>query len=242
MLQPFSCRFLRTPLVLLCFAMLCGCSSDRQKGPPSIADRLADAEKWKSTIGKRPVDGATAAPEESDVPDSGTFKVRFECSSGDFTILVHRDWAPIGADRFYNLVKSSYYNECRFFRVVPGFMVQFGISGDPKQTRQWNVNIRDDQPTQSNQRGLVSFATAGPNTRTTQIFINYGNNSFLDSQGFAPFGEVVEGMQNVDSIYSGYGERPNQGAIESRGNEYLNSSFPDLDYVSKATIIEESLE
>jgi peptidyl-prolyl cis-trans isomerase A (cyclophilin A) len=244
MSQLFWSIAFRIHVAFLCFAMLSGCSSDRQKGPPSIVDKLADAEKMKAAI-RQPAaksDSSSAAPGDSNVVNEGTFKVRFESSSGDFVILVHRDWAPIGAARFYDLVKAGYYDDCRFFRVVQGFMVQFGISGDPEVTRQWDRNIPDDEPTQSNKRGFVTFATAGPNTRTAQIFINFKHNSDLDSQGFAPFGEVIEGMENVDAIFSGYGESPNQGAIEARGNDYLKSSYPDLDYVTKATIIEESSE
>jgi peptidyl-prolyl cis-trans isomerase A (cyclophilin A) len=237
-------RTILPAITMMIAALLSGCSSDRKSGPPSIVDRLADAEKMRAAIRQPPAEESSSADteEDSNAPTSGTFKVKFESSSGDFVVLVHREWAPIGAQRFYELVQSGYYNECRFFRVISGFMVQFGISGDPEISRRWDRNIRDDQPVQSNTRGRVTFATAGPNTRTTQIFINYGDNSRLDSDGFAPFGEVIEGMQNVDSIYSGYGERPNQGAIESRGNEYLNSSFPELDYVTKATVIEESKE
>ena len=125
------------------------------------------------------------------------FKVKFETSTGDFIVEVHREWAPIGAERFYQLVKSGFYDECRFFRVVPGFMVQFGINGDPGVQRQWENNITDDPVVKSNTRGFVTFATSGPNSRTTQIFINFGDNESLDGQGFAPFGEVIEGMEKL---------------------------------------------
>lgn len=170
----------------------------------------------------------------------GTYKVKFETTAGDFVMKVHRDWAPIGAEHFHELVSSGFYDECRFFRVVPGFMVQFGLNGDPKVQKKWREKtLRDDPVKQSNTRGFVSFATAGPNTRTTQIFINYASNTGLNQQGFSPFAEVIEGMENVDKIEAKHREQPDQGQIQGRGNEYLNSAFPDLDYVKKATIFDE---
>ncbi|MFN9717526.1 MAG: peptidylprolyl isomerase [Planctomycetota bacterium] len=185
--------------------------------------------------------GTTIADEktktaETKVPE--VYKVKFETSCGDFVIEVNREWAPVGADRFYELVDMGFYNDCRFFRVVPNFMVQFGINGNPKVQKDWrDASIRDDRVRKSNKRGYITFATSGPNSRTSQVFINFKDNSFLDGQGFAPFGQVVEGMDVVDKIHSGYGEDPDQGAIQSKGNEYLNQSFPKLDYVKKATIV-----
>ncbi len=171
------------------------------------------------------------------------YKVDFDTSKGPFVIEVHREWAPNGADRFYNLVKNGFYNDARFFRVVEGFMVQFGINGDPRLSAVWReARIKDDPVRISNKRTFVTFATAGPNTRTTQVFISYGNNSNLDSQGFAPFGQVVSGMNVVDSLYSGYGEGapqglgPEQGKLQSEGNAYLARGFGKLDYIKKATI------
>jgi len=166
-----------------------------------------------------------------------TYKAKFDTSKGPFVIEVHRAWAPKGADRFYNLVKNGFFDETRFFRVVPDFMVQFGIHGDPAIQKNWaNANIQDDSKNQSNKKGFVTFATRGPNTRTTQIFINYKDNGFLDSQGFTPFGQVVTGMEVVEKINNQYGEKPNQGSIQSEGNAYLNKDFPKLDFVKKATI------
>ncbi len=166
------------------------------------------------------------------------FQVKFDTSKGEFIVDVTRAWSPNGADRFYNLVKNGLYDNCRFFRVVEDFMVQFGINGDPAISKLWRMaNIPDDRPNQSNKRAYITFATAGPNTRTTQLFINFADNSFLDRQGFTPFGKVTQGMEIVDSIYSGYGEQPNQGLIQSQGNAYLEKSFPDLDYVKSTTII-----
>jgi peptidyl-prolyl cis-trans isomerase A (cyclophilin A) len=168
-----------------------------------------------------------------------TFKADFELSNGNhFAVEVHRAWAPNGADRFYNMVKNGFFDECRFFRVVPDFMVQFGIHGDPAVSAAWRAaRIPDDPVKESNKRGYVTFATAGPNTRTTQIFVNFKDNSFLDGQGFSPFGRVVTGMDVVDKIYSVDREKPDQGQIQAQGNAYLAKSFPKLDYVKKATIV-----
>jgi peptidyl-prolyl cis-trans isomerase A (cyclophilin A) len=172
-----------------------------------------------------------------------TYKARFDTSKGAFVVEVQRAWAPNGADRFYNLVKNGFYDDARFFRVITGFMVQFGINGDPRIAAPWReARIPDDKVTQSNKRGYITFATAGPNTRTTQVFINYADNAGLDSQGFAPFGRVVSGMNVVDSLHAGYGEGaphgrgPSQGRIQTEGNAYLNREFANLDYIKKATI------
>jgi peptidyl-prolyl cis-trans isomerase A (cyclophilin A) len=169
-----------------------------------------------------------------------TYKVEFDTSAGPFTVEVHRDWAPIAADRFYNLVQNGFYDEVRFFRVIPGFMVQFGMHGNPAITKAWSSAAMKDEPTkQSNKRGFVTFARTGaPNSRGTQVFINYKDNGFLDNQGFAPFGQVVSGMAVAEKINSEYGERPNQGRITVEGNAYLSKEFPKLDYIKKATIAE----
>ena len=173
-----------------------------------------------------------------------TYKVKFDTSKGAFVVEVHRDWAPNGADRFYNLVKNGFFNDARFFRVIDGFMVQFGINGDPKISAVWkDANIKDDPVKQSNARGMITFATAGPNTRTTQVFVNFGDNASLDGQGFSPFGKVIFGMDVVDSLFAGYGEGapnghgPNQGIVQSMGNAYLEKAFPKLDYIKTATIV-----
>jgi len=171
------------------------------------------------------------------------YRVRFETSKGDVVIQVTRDLAPLGADRFYSLVKSGLYDGARFFRVLPGFVVQYGIPADPVVTRKWHdTNLKDDPVKQSNTRGTVSFATDGPDTRTTQVFINLGNNARLDQKGFAPFGAVVSGMNVVDQFYSEYGEGeprgkgPAQPRIEAEGNAYLERDFPKLDYIKRATV------
>jgi peptidyl-prolyl cis-trans isomerase A (cyclophilin A) len=168
------------------------------------------------------------------------FDVEFKSSKGDFVLSVRRDLAPIGVDRFYNLVTAGFYSECRFFRVMPNFMAQFGFHGDPEVTAVWfDATIEDDPPKESNTRGTITFATRGPGTRTTQLFINFQDNSYLDNQGFTPFGQVTSGMdQVVDSIYSGYGEKPNQTQIGTKGNHYLKKIFPDLDYIIHARVID----
>jgi peptidyl-prolyl cis-trans isomerase A (cyclophilin A) len=165
------------------------------------------------------------------------YEVTLKTTKGDIVVQVTRSWAPIGADRFYNLVKHGFYNGAAFFRIVPGFVVQFGLSGDPAVNKAWkNANIKDDPVTQSNKPGMLVFATAGPNTRTTQLFINLGNNAPLDGQGFAPFGQVTSGMDVVQKLYAGYGERPDQGAITSEGKAYIDKNFPMIDKILTATI------
>ena len=169
-------------------------------------------------------------------PDA--YKANFDTSAGAFVIEVHRAWAPLGADRFYNLVKNGFFDNARFFRVVPNFMVQFGMNGDPAVTAAWQGATLKDEPTkETNKKGYVTFAKTGaPNSRGTQVFINFKDNGFLDSQGFAPFGQVVSGMDVAEKITSQYGESPNQGRITAEGNAYLTKEFPKLDYVKKATI------
>jgi len=171
------------------------------------------------------------------------YKAKFDTTKGVFVVEVHRDWAPNGADRFYNLVKNGFYDNVRFFRVISGFMVQFGISGDPKVAAPWReARIPDDPVKQSNKRGYITYAMAGPNTRTSQVFINFGDNANLDSSGFSPFGRVVTGMEVVDKLNAEYGEGaprgrgPDQSRIQMEGNAYLGRDFGRLDYVKKATI------
>lgn len=175
-------------------------------------------------------------------PDS--FRVLFDTTVGPFVVEVEREWAPNGADRFYNLVSSGFYDDVRFFRVVSGFMAQFGINGNPAVSAAWKpALIQDDPVRQSNTRGTVSFAMRGPDTRTTQLFINYVDNSRLDAMGFSPFGRVVEGMDVVDGLYHVYGEGaprgsgPDQERIQSEGNDYLAKEFPRLDVVKSARVI-----
>jgi peptidyl-prolyl cis-trans isomerase A (cyclophilin A) len=167
------------------------------------------------------------------------YRVKFTTTHGDFTVEVHRDWAPLGADRFYNLVKNRFFSDAAFFRYVPNFIVQFGLPADPKVAAVWqSANIKDDPVKQGNTKGTVVFATAGPGTRTTQLFVNLNDNTrSLDAQGFSAFGTVTEGMDVVQGLYSGYGEQPNQGAITAQGKAYLDKSFPKLDSIKSATVI-----
>jgi peptidyl-prolyl cis-trans isomerase A (cyclophilin A) len=183
-------------------------------------------------------------PPPADAASPDSFRVKFATSKGDFTVDVTRAWAPKGADRFYRLVSEGYFKDIRFFRVLPGFMAQFGMSGSPALTAKMDtLRISDDPVTQSNKRGMVTFAMAGPNTRSSQFFINYRDNAMLDSQGFSPFGRVVDGMKVVDALYGGYGEGapngagPSQDSIRTKGNEYLRRAFPKLDYIKSATIV-----
>jgi peptidyl-prolyl cis-trans isomerase A (cyclophilin A) len=222
--------------ILLCSAVLA--QPPAAKGPA------------KSASGKAPVRAAAARPSllnpaslKAKAPD--LFKAQFTTTKGDFVVEVHRDWAPNGADRFYNLVKGGFFTDIYFFRVHEKFMVQFGISGNPKVAAAWsNANIPDDPSKQGNKRGNITFAMGGPNTRTTQLFINFVDNAFLDNQNFPSFGSVVQGMDVVDQLYSGYGEipamrgtGPEPQKIETEGNAYLLKSFPKLDKIVSAKIV-----
>lgn len=257
-------RFVRSSWILLSLVVLAACSQPAEKKeteqqaeqtreetkPPERAEETkpAPAEtkpeakvetKASKTDARKPAVNPLLTPHEPIMNKTApeTFKAEFETSKGTFIIQVTRSWAPQGADRFYNLVKNGFYDECRFFRVLPGFVAQFGINGDPTISSFWReARIPDDPVKASNKRGTICFATAGPNSRTTQLFINYGDNSRLDASGFSPFGEVVEGMSVVDSIYGEYGQTSDQGRIQTEGNKYLKSFFPKLDYIKKATI------
>jgi len=170
-----------------------------------------------------------------------TYKVKFDTTRGEFTITVTRAWAPLGADRFYTLVKHHFYDNASFFRVVPEFVVQFGISANPAVSAAWkHTDIQDDPVTQTNKRGAIVFATAGPNTRTTQVFINLKDNGRLDGMGFAPFGVVDgKGMNVVEMMYEGYGDSagPDQNQLEKQGDPYLKKGWPKLDYIKSATLV-----
>jgi peptidyl-prolyl cis-trans isomerase A (cyclophilin A) len=181
-----------------------------------------------------------ATPSQLNEQAPATFKARFDTSKGVFVIEVHREWSPLGADRFYNLVKNGFYDDCRFFRVLEGFMAQIGMNGDPSIQRVWQTsNFKDDPVKQSNKRGFVSFAkSSAPNSRSTQFFLNFVDNTGLDAQGFSPFGQVTSGMDVVDKLYSGYGRNnvPDQGRIAAEGNAYLQKEYSKLDFVKTATI------
>jgi peptidyl-prolyl cis-trans isomerase A (cyclophilin A) len=184
---------------------------------------------------------ARVVPLNERAPD--TYKVRLKTTKGDVVIQVNRAWAPEGADRFYNLTKTGFYDGARFFRVLYNFVAQFGLKGDPEVDRVWSEAIIPDDPvTQPNRKGTITFAKAGPNSRTTQVFINLRDNAQLDSQGFAPFGRVIEGMDAVELLYKGYGDAPPSGngpdqlRIRMQGNEYLERDFSRLDYIRQATV------
>ncbi|MCG6926523.1 MAG: peptidylprolyl isomerase [Acidobacteria bacterium] len=230
---------LRSPLLLALVVALAGTACGRrEKESPSPSPTVAVATPTPVPTPRPPLLDPEQATEQA--PDR--FRVRFETTKGPFVVEVHRAWAPRGADRFYNLVRLGYYDDVTFFRVVEDFMVQFGIHGDPKVGSVWRfAQIPDDPVKQSNTRGMVTFATAGPGTRTTQVFINYKDNSPLDRQGFAPFGRVVEGMAVVDKLYSGYGDGPpygpDQGRAHSEGNRYFRGDFPKLDHIKSAELV-----
>jgi peptidyl-prolyl cis-trans isomerase A (cyclophilin A) len=180
---------------------------------------------------------SAGAQKPSNETAPATYRVTLDTSRGPVVIEVTRADAPIGADRFYNLVKANYFDGARFFRVIAGFMAQFGLAANPAVSKTWDVSIQDDPVKASNVRGTLTFANTGaPNSRSEQLFINFGNNSRLDSMLFAPFGKVVSGMELVDQIYSGYGEMPDQARIEAEGNAYIEKEFPRLDYIKTARI------
>lgn len=220
-------------------------SADQQQ-KEEAREMLAQADKI-SEEAKAGADQEIAKPEQPetkenapvDMPEKAPekFSVVFECTNGTFEVECVTEWAPLGAERFYTLVKEGFFNDAGFFRVVPGFVVQFGLAADPSATAKWKEKkLRDDPVKQSNKKGYVTFAMAGPNTRTSQVFINYRDNANLDGMGFAPFGKVVSGMEVVEAINAAAGERPNQGMITFEGNAYLKKNFPSMDFIKKATI------
>jgi cyclophilin family peptidyl-prolyl cis-trans isomerase len=216
-------------------------STGARKGGTTGGTKAGTTSRGAATATANKAKLRTPSALNEKAPD--TYKAKFDTSQGIFIVEVHRDWAPLGADRFYNLVKNGFYDDTRFFRVLDGFMAQFGINGDPKISAAWReARIQDDPVKQSNRRGFVTYAMAGPHTRTSQIFINYGDNSALDRQNFSPFGRVSSGMEVVDALYNGYGEGaprgqgPDQGRVQMEGNAYLTKNFPRLDFVKKATI------
>lgn len=226
-------RTSRLALALLLVVGLAGCddgSSDIDAGPPGDTD----AGPGGDVDGGPGVDaGDVDAGEPGD-----TFIVDLDTTAGPIAIEVHPDWAPLGAARVRELVEAGYYDDSKFFRVDPDFVVQFGLAAEPSVTAMWRGDaLQDDPVVETNSRGRVTFATAGPNTRTTQLFINYADNAFLDGMGFAPIGEVIEGtMSNADAINAEYGEAPQQSRITSEGNAYLDASFPNLTTITSATI------
>ena len=220
---------MRTALLLIvAVAFVVGCPKNEESPAKSTAEQPSSTPE--------------ATPDSGGAPDR--YAVELDTTKGTIVIDVHRQWAPKGADRFYELVQKGYYTDVAFFRVIGGFMAQVGISGDPALNETWRARpIQDDPVKASNTRGTVTFATSGPDSRTTQFFINFADNSRLDGMGFAPFGKVKD-MAPVDALYDGYGEGaprgrgPSQGRIQTEGNEYLRAGFPKLDYIKSAKIIE----
>lgn len=231
---------IRTIALLSAAVLASSCAPKTQQSAPGQPEQAAatQTQETKTTM------EALMNPDKAVEKAPAVFRVKFRTTKGDFTIEATRAWAPIGADRFYNLVKTGYFADIAFFRVISGFMVQFGIHGDPAVSARWReARIKDDGVTQSNLKGYVTYAMAGPDTRTTQLFINYGDNARLDDSGFSPFGKVTEGMDVVESIYSGYGEGapngmgPDQGRIQMEGNKYLKAGFPKMDYILGAELL-----
>lgn len=212
----------------------------------SNPDQPGTVEKQETNRSDKNKHPALLEPSRADETAPDSFQVRMHTTKGTFIIEAHRDWAPNGVDRFYNLVKIGYFRDIAFFRVIDGFMAQFGIHGNPEINRAWRkATIPDDPVKKSNKRGFVTFAKRrAPDSRSTQLFINYKDNSSLDQRGFAPIGKVVEGMKVVNKLYAGYGEGaprgdgPSQRRLQKDGNKYLKSNFPKLDYLKKATIVE----
>ncbi len=213
-------------------------------GPPSSSPTVKPVTAEAPAAAPGQAHPALMDPSKATEQAPATYKAKFETTKGDFVVEVTRDWAPNGADRFYNLVKIGYYSDAALFRVIKGFMCQFGIHGDPAVAAKWREAQIDDDPVKgTNSKGMVTFATAGPNTRTTQLFINYADNARLDGMGFAPFGKVVSGMDVVDAINGEYGEGaprgrgPHQGRLQSEGTKYLKKEFPNMDYIKRVTLL-----
>lgn len=228
--------------ILLCtavFAQQPPAKAPAAKAPAtkSAASKSAPAK----TTARSTVRPSLMNPKSLNAKAPEVYKVQFTTTAGDFVVEVHRDWAPIGADRFYNLVKNGFYTNASIFRVVPGFVAQFGMNASPAINKVWdNASIPDDKVKESNKRGYLCFAARQtPNSRTTQVFISYKDNGFLDTQGFAPFGQVVEGMETVvDKFYSGYGENgPDQGLINTQGKAYIDKNFPKLTSIKLAKVL-----
>jgi len=230
----------RRPFVfvgLLSASLIGGCGGEpRQEAQPQDSAQTAQAAP------EQPLNPLLDPGRFTEVAPE-TYRVRMETSEGTIVIQVNKAWAPNGADRFYNLVKNGYYDDTRFYRVIPNFMAQFGLNKDPYVNSAWRATaIPDDPVTQSNTRGRMTFAMSGPNTRTTQVFINFKDNAYLDESGFAPFGEVVEGMDVVDKIYSGYGDtKPTGQGVDyqqafSQGTGYLDANYPQLTKILSTTV------
>ncbi len=240
-------------LLVSLFAVCClvaGCTSGTDESlPPTMRalNQMEDPSERESgpdleRLASPDVSDVEPAPPPGPIPPTGEYQVEFITTGGKFLVDVNREWSPIGAHRFYRLVKDGFYDDAGFFRVVPGFVVQFGLAADPAMTARWKGRIQDEPVLQGNRRGYLTFAKSSqPNSRTTQVFISYSDNPNLDSMGFSAFGRVTEGMDVVDRINPEYGEKPQQHLITAQGNAYLNSRFPKLDYIQTARVIKDDL-
>lgn len=231
---------MRCSFIVLTSVVLTAATVAAQTPAPKPAPKPAPATAAPAAP-KAPAPNRLLNPAALTAKAPDMFKVKFDTTKGPVVLLLHRDWAPKGVDRFYNMTRNGYFTGVRFFRVIPNFMAQFGISGDPAVSDAWEkVRLTDDPPNmKSNVRGILTYGTTGqPNSRGTQLFINYKDNSYLDKQGFVPIGEVVEGMELVDMLYADYGAAPQneQGTLVSQGNKYMASKYPKLDYIKTAVI------
>jgi peptidyl-prolyl cis-trans isomerase A (cyclophilin A) len=231
---------MRCSFIILTSAVLAATTVSAQTPAPKPAPKPAPATAAPAAP-KAPAPNRLLNPAALTAKAPEMFKVKFDTTKGPVVILLHRDWAPKGVDRFYNMTRNGYFTGVRFFRVIPNFMAQFGISGDPAVNDAWEkAKLTDDPPNgKSNVRGILTYGTTGqPNSRGTQLFINYKDNSYLDKQGFVPIGEVVEGMELVDMLYADYGAAPQneQGTLVSQGNKYMSTKYPKLDYIKTAVV------
>lgn len=228
----------RPLLAVLLAVAVAACGPSEEGTATDREPRTEAASADSAALPDDPLFHPDAAAMQRAAPD--TFRTRLRTTAGDFTIEVYRSWAPRGADRFYNLARHGFYEGARFFRVIDGFVAQFGLSGRPRLDRVWRAaRIPDDSVLRSNERGTVSFAASGADSRTTQLFINLVDNPRLDGMGFAPVGRVVEGMAAVDSLYAGYEEPPSQPRIVQEGNAYLDDAFPELDVIETVETVAE---
>lgn len=239
-------------IALICFVLV-GCAEPESSSVPPVMDAMGDMrqvarkhfdrpEAVQKAMEKAKEESANAAPPPLGVPSTGRYVVEFDTTAGKFQVEVNREWAPFGADRFYKLVKAEFFDGAGFFRVMPGFMVQWGLAADPLKNRNWSATIPDEPVLKSNKRGYITFAkTQMPNSRSSQVFINFADNANLDAQGFSPFGKVIAGMDSVDGICSEYGQTPDQGMIRMGGSEYLESKYPKLDYINSTSFVIDDL-
>jgi len=228
-------------LAVSCVALAAAALAAQTAAPKPAAPKPASAQGATAPKPAAPAVNRLLSPATLTAKAPETFKVKFDTSKGPVLLEVHRAWAPKGADRFYNMVRAGYFSDVRFFRVIPNFMAQFGVNGNPAVNKAWDaVRLMDDPPSgQKNVRGMLTYGTTGqPNSRGTQLFINYKDNSYLDAQGFVPIGQVTEGMEIVELLNAEYGAAPQnqQGRIVEEGNKFLIASFPKLDYIKTATI------